>query len=125
MLYAAGARRRVILNVNAKLEFDSLPMALPSVTITAEPTWFNSKGSNSLLSLNRTLALNQTLHLLQIHLILSLPCSSSPGMDLLKRITSGRLNHNHLYPRDLITRDLTTTRTSHWLAPRMSMIGIN
>jgi hypothetical protein len=106
ILYAAGVRRRVILNIIAKLKFNSLPMALPSVTITVESTWLNSKGSNSLLALNRTLALNQTLHRLRIHLILPLLCSSCLGMDLLRQNMSGHLN-NHL-----ITRDLTTTRTS-------------
>ena len=104
MLYAAGVIRRVILNVIAELNFNSLPIALQSMIIMAEPTSFNSEGSNSLL------LLRQTLHLS--------PRSSCPGMDLLRRIMSG--HHNHLHHKNL-----TTTRTFYWLAPHMSMIRIN
>ena len=57
-LYATGAERRAILNVTAELDFGSLRMALPNAIVMAKPTLFNNKGSNSLLALNRTLALN-------------------------------------------------------------------
>jgi hypothetical protein len=124
-LFATSAKRRAILNVTAELDFGSLRMALPNVIVMAKPTLFN-KGS--LLALSQISQIN--LHLLRIHLIpplliLLLLCSSHPGMDLLRRILFGRFNHNHLHPKDLITRDLITMRTSYWLALCMSMIGIN
>jgi hypothetical protein len=52
MQYATGAMRRAILNKIAKLNFGSLPMALPSMAIMVESIVFNNKGSNSLLLLN-------------------------------------------------------------------------
>jgi hypothetical protein len=122
-LYATNAKRRAILNVTAELDFGSLQMALPNAIVMAKPTLFN-KGS--LLALSQISQIN--LHLLQIHpilphLILPLPCSSHPGMDLLRQILSGRFNHNHLHHRD--HRDLIVMHISYWLVPHMSMTEIN
>jgi hypothetical protein len=147
MQYATGAMRRAILNEIAKLNFGSLPMALPSVAIMAESIVFNNKGSNSLLLLNQTLnqihlsllcSSNPGMGLRQImsgylnlnylyhrDLIPPLLCSSCPGMDLLRQIMSGCLNHNHLYPRDLVTRDLMTMHTSYRLTPCILVIRNN